>query len=64
MKKFNVHGKVVGGKFIGTFSAKDADEAKNLALQSENITVSLCNHCSAECEDPEIDELEAYEDEP
>jgi hypothetical protein len=61
MPKFNVVGAVSGSKYLGTFEAATAEEAIEMALNSDEASVSLCHQCCCECEDPEI--TEAFADE-
>lgn len=53
MPKYRVHGKVVGGKYLGEFEAATPEEAEEMAIE-ENGGVSLCHQCADECEDPEV----------
>ena len=55
--KYNVYGKVVGSKFIGTFEADSEREAMEKA--GENASISLCHYCSGECENAEIEDFTA-----
>jgi hypothetical protein len=54
--KYNVYGRVVGSKFLGTFEAENPQRAEKMALK-ENGHVSLCYHCADECENAEIDDV-------
>lgn len=58
MPKYDIFGIVQGTKYLGQIKAKNKREAEEKALASENCYVSLCNHCSRECEDPEIHRIE------
>lgn len=57
MKKFYVHAVVQGNKYVGTFEAEDAEQAKAKAWKSAGTGVSFCHRCSPQCEDPECSEL-------
>jgi hypothetical protein len=54
VKRWHVTGTVVGSKYLGEFKAPTKEKAIQMALESEAATVSLCHHCSDECEDPQI----------
>jgi len=54
MPKYRVYGVVTGGKYLGEFEANTPEEAKQLALDSDEAHVSLCHQCCDQCEDPEI----------
>lgn len=56
MMKWDVYATVLGSKFLGTFEAKDQEEAEKLALKA-NGSVNLCHECNRECEDAEIGEV-------
>lgn len=63
MAKWGVYGKVVGSKFLGIVEAdtkKDA-EAKADELLA-NAYVGFCHQCSSNCEDPEIDSIEVWQE--
>lgn len=55
VKRWSVVGVVKGSKYLGEFEAATAEEAVQMALESDAAWVSLCHQCSGECEDPEID---------
>lgn len=55
MPKFHVHGSVKASKYIGEYEAKTKEEAEEMAWK--DAYVSVCNQCSSQVEDPEIDEL-------
>lgn len=59
--KWHVHGTIVGTKYLGIFEADTKEEAEDMAMESEASGVSLCHECSTECEDPQIDSVEASE---
>lgn len=61
MPKFSVVGVVKASKWLGEFEADTPEVAIELALQSDAASVSLCHHCSSECEDPQIEEAIAEE---
>lgn len=54
--KYHVTGVVTGSKYLGLFEANSEEEAIELAMESEAAHVSLCNQCSDECEDGQIEE--------
>lgn len=56
---YSVSGRVVGSKYLGRFLASSADEAVDMALQSDEAWVSLCHQCSCECEDPQMEDAYA-----
>ena len=62
MTRWSVVGKVIGSKYLGTFEAETAEEAIDKAL-GENGSVNLCHKCSSECEDGEVVDAEAEEEE-
>lgn len=57
MPKFNVYGVVTGSKYLGEFEAANKEEAERIAISKSSI--SLCHHCSGECEDAEIGDVTA-----
>ncbi len=61
MPKFMVYGKTVGTKYIGTFEAKNKEDAENMAWNSDEAYISFCHACSRESEDTEIEEMFAEE---
>ena len=61
LKKFRVCGSVMGGKYLGEFMAETAEEAIEMALESEAAYVSLCHQCAGECENAEVQSAEAEE---
>jgi len=64
MPKFAVYGKVVGTKFLGYFvaeTAETAEEAADLAMESDESFVSICHQCADQISDPEIASVEAEE---
>ena len=62
MAKWNITGAVRGSKYLGIFEAETKEQAIEMALNSDECHVSLCHQCSSECEDPEIDEVFAEEE--
>ena len=62
IKTFSVCAVIVESKFIGHFQAESEEQAIKMAREEADI--SLCHHCSAECENAEIEELRAEEVEP
>jgi hypothetical protein len=56
-----VYGKVVGTKFLGYFVAETAEEAADLAMESDESFVSICHQCADQISDPEIASVEAEE---
>jgi hypothetical protein len=61
-KKFAVNGRVIGGKYLGTYEAESAEKAIEMA--EAEAYVSLCHHCADDVGDLEVDELEAREVKP
>lgn len=61
MKTFHVYGKVSATKYLGTVQAETEAEAKEKGLALETVAVSICYHCSSECEDPEIHDVDVDE---
>lgn len=61
MPKFNIYATVTGGKYIGEFEADTAEQAIEMAQESEAAGIRLCHQCSDECEDPECTEFHADE---
>lgn len=57
MKKWRVYGAVQGSKYLGEIEAETKEEAEKKAWDLDECCVCLCHHCSAECEDPEIDSI-------
>jgi hypothetical protein len=53
MPKYSVVATVSGSKYLGEFEAATAEEAVQMALESEAAQVCLCHQCSDQCEDPE-----------
>lgn len=62
IKTFSVCAVIVESKFIGHFQAESEEQAIKMA--GKEADVSLCHHCSAECENAEIEELIAEEVDP
>ena len=54
MKKYACYGRVVGTKYLGEVEAENAEEAAEKAEQLDTTYISLCHHCSAQVEDPEV----------
>lgn len=61
MKKWSVVASVVGSKFLGIFEAETKEEAEDMGIVSDAASINLCHQCSDECEDAEIDSVEAEE---
>lgn len=57
MPKFLVHATVVASKYIGEYEAETKEKAIEMAWK--DASVSVCNYCSREIDEPEIDELHA-----
>ena len=53
MKRYRVTGIVTGSKYLGEFKANSAEEAGEMALESDEVSVNLCHRCSHQCGDPE-----------
>ena len=62
MKRYNIYARVVGSKYIGTVDANSPEEAEEKAWKLDECHISLCNQCSSDCEDPEIESLVIEED--
>lgn len=56
-KWYNVHAAVTGSKYLGRFKAKNAEEAEEKALKSNEAFISFCHFCAHECVDAEVSEL-------
>lgn len=52
MPKFRVWGRVVGTKYLGVFEVNSKEETEEKAIK--RARVSICHHCSPECSDPEL----------
>lgn len=63
MAKWAAYGRVCGSKYLGQVEADSEDEAKEKAMRLDSCFVSLCHHCSGECEDPEVDNISVEKDE-
>jgi len=61
MPLFRVNATVTGSKYLGEFEAETAEDAIEMALNSDRAVVSLCHHCSDKCIDPECSEAFAEE---
>lgn len=65
-KKFSIFGTVTGGKYCGTIEADSKEEAEEIAWANMSkqldLDVNLCHQCNGECENAEITELTAEED--
>ena len=59
MPKWDAYGTVTGTKYLGQFEAETEEEAIAQAENSEQTYVSLCHHCSDQCDDPEIGKITA-----
>jgi hypothetical protein len=57
MAKYSVYGKVTGTKYVGEFEANSAEEAIQMAEESDNIYIFLCWQCAKEIDDPMIEEF-------
>lgn len=64
MRRWNVYGAVRASKYLGEFEAETAEEAVQLALDSDAASCSVCHQCSSEVEDPEIEDAVAEEIKP
>ena len=62
IKTYHVYGTVTGGKYLGSVQAKTKNEAEEKAWDELDASVSFCHHCSGQCEDPQILELNIEED--
>lgn len=61
LRKWAVTASVVGSKYLGIFEAATKEEAEEMAEESEAAGISLCNQCSGECEDAQVQSAEAEE---
>lgn len=61
MQKWHTYGAVVGTKYLGIVEAETKEEAIEKGAELESAYVSLCHHCSRECETPEIESVDAEE---
>ena len=52
-------GIVTASKYLGEFEADSEEEAIEMALNSEEASVSICHQCSHDVSDPEINEANA-----
>ena len=64
-KKWAIYGTVTGGKYLGTIEAATKEEAEELAWDGKKVPlyVSFCHQCAGECENAEITEVMAEEEE-
>lgn len=56
-KPYRCYAKVSGSKYLGVFWAESEADAAQMAEESEAAGISFCCHCSAECEDPSVEEV-------
>lgn len=61
--KYHVVGTVHGSKYLGEYEAESAEEAVEMALAEKGGPISLCHHCSQECEDGNVESATADESE-
>ena len=61
MKTWRITGSVVGGKYLGEVEAETKEQAIEKGWKLANVT--FCHHCSGECENAVIDEIDAECDE-
>lgn len=54
---YTVYGTVSGTKLLGEFEAESESEAIQMAEESEDIYVSLCNQCADECDDAQVTDV-------
>ena len=64
MPLYQVTATVVGSKYLGEFEAETEEAAKEMALASDAVFISLCHQCSDQCENAECSEVVADEVEP
>lgn len=58
LRKYSVNATVIGGKHLGFYMAKSPKEAIEKALKKDG-GVSLCRQCVRECENAELENVEA-----
>lgn len=59
MPKYEVWGRVVGSKYIGSYEASTEEEAIANALEDGDAYVSVCHSCVGEVNEAVVDELSA-----
>jgi hypothetical protein len=57
MPTWSCYGHVTGSKYLGNVEADTEEDARNKAWKLDTAYVSVCNHCSSQVEDPEIDDI-------
>lgn len=62
VKTFVIHGIVSGSKYLGKIQASSKEEAVKKAWELESVDIRLCWSCTKECENPEITEMIAEEE--
>ena len=62
MPKYEVIAVLVVNKYIGTFEAKDEEEAIKIAEKEGDWDTTLCHQCSSQFQDhPEVDDVLVWE---
>ena len=61
MKYYRIHGRVVGGKYLGVVKGATKKDAEDAAENLETTHVSFCHACSSDCEDPQVEIAEMDE---
>lgn len=59
--KYNCYASVTGSKYLGDVEADTIEEAIDKAWQLKGCHVSFCHHCADQCEDPQIEIINAEE---
>lgn len=57
--KYRVYAAVSGSKYLGEIEAENEEDAKDKALDLDEASISLCHHCSHQCQDPMVVSVEA-----
>lgn len=59
MPMFRVYGTVTASCYLGEFEAASAEEAVQIALDSDAAQISVCHQCADQIGDPEVSEATA-----
>jgi len=57
MTKWNCSGTVTAGIYLGQVDADTEKEAIEKAQQLDTCSISVCNQCAEQIEDPEVTEV-------
>ena len=62
MATYSIYATVTGGKYIGELEAESVEDAieKSYDVFADELSISLCWHCSSQCESAEVSEVLAY----